>query len=266
MHGLCSGSPWIGRVRSSQSCERREKSGRGAERVIGFGLDYGGCFLELEALTMNINGTEFNQESGVGCSNRDSAEVRTGAQKGKWLAWRYKSIMGNGNELHYKNRIEQLSLETLDSEERKGSGGPFSKVVQVTVRNGTRGIYPQGRMQENHEGSATVTSKRSHEGANQGAEMPGDLTAAACGIPSPSPPSWVLRILGRKWPAVKGMCEEAPSAHPQAGWTCLQLLLPLSCESKLPTWSLLLDLPAPHFCPCQPPFFPTFLCFLDKFL
>lgn len=37
--------------------------------------------------------------------------------------------MGNGNEFHYKDRIEQLSLETLDSEERKGSGGPVSKVV-----------------------------------------------------------------------------------------------------------------------------------------
>lgn len=198
---------------------------------------------------MNINGTEFNQERGAGCSNRDSAEVRTGAQKGKWLAWRYKCIMGNGNEFHYKDRIEQLSLETLDSEERKGSGGPVSKVVQVTVCNGMRGTYPHGRMQEKHEGAATVTSKRSHEGANQGVEMPGGLTASGCGIPSPSPPSWVLRVLGRKWPTVKGLCEEAPSAHSQAGWTCLELLLPPSSESKLPTWSLLLHSLAPISAP-----------------
>lgn len=99
---------------------------------------------------MNIN-----QERWAGCSNRYSAEVRTGAQKGKWLAWRYKCIMGNGNAFHYKDRIEQLSLETLDSEERKGSGGPFSKVVQVTVCSGMRGIHPQGRMQANHVGAAT---------------------------------------------------------------------------------------------------------------
>lgn len=120
------------------------------------------------------------------------------------------------------------------------------------------GIHPQGRMQENHVGAATVTSKRSREGANQGVEMPGGLTAAGCGIPSPSPPSWVLRIVGRKWPAVKGMCEEAPSAHSQAGLTCLQLLRPLSSESKLPTWSLLLDSPAPVSAPvshiCSQPF------------
>lgn len=152
-----------------------EKSSRGAERAIGFGLDCGGCFLELEAFTMNINGTEFNQERWAGCSNRYSAEVRTGAQKGKWLAWRYKCIMGNGNEFHYKDRIEQLSLETLDSEERKGSGVPFSKVMQVAVCCGMRGIHPHGRMQENHVGAAVVASKRSHEGANQGIEMPGGL-------------------------------------------------------------------------------------------
>lgn len=103
---------------------------------MGFGLDYGGCFLEWEALTMNIN-----QERWAGCSNRYSAEVRTGAQKGKWLARRYKCVMGNGNAFQYKDRIEQLSLETLDSEERKGSsGGPFSKVVQGTVCSGMRGF------------------------------------------------------------------------------------------------------------------------------
>lgn len=51
-------------MRSSQSCERREKSGRGAERAICFGLDYGGCFLELEALTININGTELIKREG----------------------------------------------------------------------------------------------------------------------------------------------------------------------------------------------------------
>lgn len=74
----------------------------------------------------------------------DSAEVRTGSRKGKWLAWRYKCMMGNGNESHYKDRKEQLSLETLDSEERKGSGGHFSKVMQVTVCSGMREVLGAG--------------------------------------------------------------------------------------------------------------------------
>lgn len=55
------------------------------EKVIGFRLDYGGCFLELAALKMNVNGTEFNQERGADCSVEDSAEVRMGSWKGKWL-------------------------------------------------------------------------------------------------------------------------------------------------------------------------------------
>lgn len=56
---------------------------------------------------------------------------------------RYRCKMGNGNEFHYKDRIEQCFLETLDSEERKGSDGHFNKVMQVTVCSGVRGIHPQ---------------------------------------------------------------------------------------------------------------------------
>lgn len=92
-----------------------------------------GCSLELAALKMSTNGTEFNQGRGQAAEKKDTAEVRTASQRGKWLAWRYKCMMGNRNEFRYKDRVEQFSLETFDSEEREGSGGYFSKAIQVTV-------------------------------------------------------------------------------------------------------------------------------------
>lgn len=45
-----------------------------------------GCPLELAALKMNTNGTEFNQERGQAADLKDTAEVRTASQRGKWLA------------------------------------------------------------------------------------------------------------------------------------------------------------------------------------
>lgn len=158
-------------MRSSQTRERgmgraSETLKRGSASVL-----ITGCPLELAALKMNTNGTEFNQERGQAADLKDTAEVRTASQRGKWLAWRYKCMMGNRNEFHYK---DQLSLETLGSDERKGSVVYFSKVIQVIVCSGVWGLGGAvlGEwMQESHAealNSSVIASKRSDEGPNQG--------------------------------------------------------------------------------------------------
>lgn len=62
-----------------------------------------GCCLELAALKMNTNGTKFNQEREQAAEIKDTAEVRAALQRGKWLAWRYKCMMGTRNEFRYNN-------------------------------------------------------------------------------------------------------------------------------------------------------------------
>lgn len=69
-------------------------------------VDSRGCFLELAALKMDTDGTEFNQERRQAVQIEDTAEVSTGSQRGKWLACRYKCREGNGSEFHHKDRVD----------------------------------------------------------------------------------------------------------------------------------------------------------------
>lgn len=108
---------------------------------------------------MNTNGTEFNQERGQAAELKDTSRGQDSLTAGKCM-------MGNRNEFYYKDPVEQLSLETLDSDERKGSGvynlqqGYTGHSMQWGV--GGLGWGCPSRMQESH-AEASVT-----EGPNLG--------------------------------------------------------------------------------------------------